>query len=161
VGARAHGPRHHLRPCTAIKSQVLTDFMQNGLRSRPPPPPSRWSTRPCTLTAPSPLEGAGVGVLLISPSGDKLRYALQLHFWATNNVAEYDALLHGIRVAIERGARCLFGVGAAGSSHQRPRSDANESCQLREHLRNNSGHDAAQPVLDSPAQRRVHGPSDP
>ena len=42
------------------------------------------------------LEGVGVGFLLISPSGDKLRYAIQLHFWATKNVAQYEALLHGI-----------------------------------------------------------------
>ena len=45
------------------------------------------------------LEGTGIGVLLMSPSGNKLRYALKLHFWATKNVAGYKALLHGIRVA--------------------------------------------------------------
>ena len=54
------------------------------------------------------LEGVGVGVPLISPSGDKLRYALQLHFRATNNVVEYEALLHGIRATVELDARCLF-----------------------------------------------------
>ena len=54
------------------------------------------------------LEGAGTSVLLMSPSGDKLRYALQFHFWVTNNVAEYAALLHGIRVAAVQGARHLF-----------------------------------------------------
>jgi ribonuclease HI len=54
------------------------------------------------------LEEVGAGVLLISPSGDKLRYALQLHFWATDNVVEYEALLHGIRVVVELGTRCLF-----------------------------------------------------
>jgi ribonuclease HI len=54
------------------------------------------------------LEGAGAGVLLMSPSGDKLRYALQLHFWATNNVTEYEALLHGIRAVVELGVWCLF-----------------------------------------------------
>jgi ribonuclease HI len=47
------------------------------------------------------LEGAGAGFLLISPNGDKLRYALQLHFRATNNIAEYEALLHSIRAAVE------------------------------------------------------------
>ena len=50
------------------------------------------------------LEGVGMGVLLISPSSDKLRYTLQLHLWATNNIVEYEALLHGIRVAVELGA---------------------------------------------------------
>ncbi|XP_066323415.1 uncharacterized protein [Miscanthus floridulus] len=53
-------------------------------------------------------EGAGAGVLFMPPSGKKLRYALQLHLWATNNVEEYEALLHGIRAAVELGARCLF-----------------------------------------------------
>ena len=54
------------------------------------------------------LEGAGVGVLLISPSDDRLRYALQLHFWTTNNVVENKALLHGIQTANKLGARRLF-----------------------------------------------------
>ena len=54
------------------------------------------------------LEGAGMGVLLISPNIDRLRYALQVHFQTTNNVAKYEALLHGIRTAIKLGARRLF-----------------------------------------------------
>ena len=54
------------------------------------------------------LERAGGRVLLISTNGNKLRYALQLHFWDTNNVAEYEALLHDIHAAVELRARCLF-----------------------------------------------------
>ena len=46
-------------------------------------------------------EGSGAGVVLISPSGDKLRYVLQIHFTTTNNGAEYEALLHGMKVAKE------------------------------------------------------------
>lgn len=38
------------------------------------------------------LDGVGAGVLFISPSGDKLWYALQLHFLATNNVTKYEEL---------------------------------------------------------------------
>jgi ribonuclease HI len=38
-------------------------------------------------------------VVLISQSGDRLRYVLQLHFQATNNGVEYEALLHDMRVA--------------------------------------------------------------
>jgi ribonuclease HI len=37
-----------------------------------------------------------------------LRYALQLHFQATNNVAEYEALLHGAQAVVELDARRLF-----------------------------------------------------
>jgi hypothetical protein len=32
--------------------------------------------------------GAGDGVVLVSPVGDQLRYVIQLHFTASNNVAE-------------------------------------------------------------------------
>ena len=35
-------------------------------------------------------EGSGAGVVLISPKGDKIRYALQIMFPCTNNVAEYE-----------------------------------------------------------------------
>ena len=46
-------------------------------------------------------EGLGAGVVLTSPKGDKLRYVLQIYFYCSNNVAEYEALLHGLRVAKE------------------------------------------------------------
>jgi ribonuclease HI len=54
------------------------------------------------------IEGEGAGVLLISPSGDKLRYTHHLHFQATNNVVEYKALLRGIQAATELSAQCHF-----------------------------------------------------
>ena len=40
-------------------------------------------------------------MVLTSPKGDKLAYVLQLHFDCTNNMAEYEALLHGLRLAKE------------------------------------------------------------
>lgn len=35
------------------------------------------------------LKGSGAGVVLTTPKGEKLCYVLQIHFDATNNVAEY------------------------------------------------------------------------
>jgi ribonuclease HI len=49
--------------------------------------------------------GAGAGLLFISPLGKHLRYVLCLHFPASNNVAEYEALVNGLRIAIELGVR--------------------------------------------------------
>ena len=37
-------------------------------------------------------DGAGVGILFISPKGEQLKYVLQLLFKATNKAAEYEAL---------------------------------------------------------------------
>jgi ribonuclease HI len=47
--------------------------------------------------------GAGVGLLFISPLGEHMRYAVRLHFPASNNMAEYEALLCGLRIVIETG----------------------------------------------------------
>jgi ribonuclease HI len=39
----------------------------------------------------------GAGVVLVSPNGNRMRYILHLNFdGATNNIADYEALLHGL-----------------------------------------------------------------
>jgi len=54
------------------------------------------------------INGAGAGILFISQNKDKLHYALRILFPASNNVAEYEACLHGIRLAIELGVKHLY-----------------------------------------------------
>jgi ribonuclease HI len=54
---------------------------------------------------------AGVGLLFISPLRKHLRYVLHLHFPASNNVAEYEALVNGLRIAIELGVQRLDARG--------------------------------------------------
>ena len=44
------------------------------------------------------LAGVGAGIPFISPRGEQLKYVLQLLFKA-NNAAEYEALIHGLRIA--------------------------------------------------------------
>src|SRR3954469_6469948 len=57
-------------------------------------------------------QGAGAGVVLISPKGEKLKYILQVNFdKASNNEAEYESLLHGIRMAKACGATRLIIYG--------------------------------------------------
>jgi ribonuclease HI len=51
--------------------------------------------------------GVGVGLLFISPLSVHLRYVIRLHFVASNNVAEYEALVNSLRIAIELGVRRL------------------------------------------------------
>jgi ribonuclease HI len=55
--------------------------------------------------------GAGAGLLFISPLGKHLRYVLRLHFPASNNVAEYEALVNGLWIAVELGVRRLDARG--------------------------------------------------
>ena len=55
--------------------------------------------------------GAGACLLFISPLGKHLRYVLCLHFPVSNNGAEYEALVNGLRIAIELGVRRLDARG--------------------------------------------------
>jgi ribonuclease HI len=54
------------------------------------------------------LHGSRAGVTLKSPKGDELSYVLQIHFPTTNNIAEYEALLHGLRVTKEIGVQHIM-----------------------------------------------------
>jgi hypothetical protein len=40
--------------------------------------------------------GAGAGLLFISPLGVHIHYIIRLHFLASNNVIEYEALVTGL-----------------------------------------------------------------
>jgi ribonuclease HI len=55
--------------------------------------------------------GAGASLLFISPLGKHVRYVLCLHFPASNNVAEYEALVNGLHIAVELGVRRLDARG--------------------------------------------------
>jgi ribonuclease HI len=57
------------------------------------------------------IDGARAGVLFISPNKDKLRYVLRLHLPASNNTVEYEACLHGMRIAVKLGVKCLYVYG--------------------------------------------------
>jgi ribonuclease HI len=54
------------------------------------------------------LEGASVGVLLISPMAEQLKYVLQIFWKVSNNEAEYESLLHGLRLAASLGIKRLL-----------------------------------------------------
>jgi ribonuclease HI len=90
-----------------IKSQVLADFVAEWVDTQLPTAlvqPELW-----TMYFDGSLmkTGAGAGLLFISPLGKHLRYVLRLHFLVSNNVAEYEALVNGLRIAIELGVRRL------------------------------------------------------
>jgi ribonuclease HI len=55
--------------------------------------------------------GAGAGILFIAPGGEQLKYALQLLFLASNNAAEYEALIHGLNNAMSLGIKRLMVYG--------------------------------------------------
>ena len=52
-------------------------------------------------------KGTSVGLVFISPLRVHMRYMVWLHFPSSNNTAEYEALINGLRIAIELGIRRL------------------------------------------------------
>ena len=52
-------------------------------------------------------KGAGAGLVFVSPLGVQMRYMVSFPFPSSNNVAEYEALVNGLRIAIELGIRRL------------------------------------------------------
>ena len=54
------------------------------------------------------LEGGGARVLFISPKREQLKFVLQILFEVSNNEAEYEALLHGLHLAVSLGIKRLL-----------------------------------------------------
>jgi ribonuclease HI len=57
------------------------------------------------------LESAGAGVLLISLTGEQLKYVMQIFWKVSNNKAEHEALLHELRLTASLGIKRLLVYG--------------------------------------------------
>ena len=87
-------PRH------AIKAQVLAYFIAeftpsyedlNGVENR-----KKWVVH---VDGSSTQHAGGIGVVLLSSEGDKLKHKVHLQYQTTNNEVEYEALLKGLKLA--------------------------------------------------------------
>ena len=94
-------------PRKAIKSQVLADFVAEWTGTQLPPPQIQHECWTLYFDGSLMKTGAGAGLVFISPLGVRMRYAIRLHFPASNNAAEYEALVNGLHIAIELGIKRL------------------------------------------------------
>jgi ribonuclease HI len=98
-------------PRKAIKSQALADFLAEWVDTQLLTAPIQAKLWTMYFDGSLMKTGAGAGLLFISPLGKHVRYVLRLHFPASNNVAEYEALVNGLRIAVELGVRRLDARG--------------------------------------------------
>jgi ribonuclease HI len=98
-------------PRKAIKSQVLADFLAEWTETQLPTTPIQPELWTMYFDGSLMKTGAGAGLLFASPLGKHVRHILRLHFPASNNVAEYEALVNGLRIAVELGVRRLDARG--------------------------------------------------
>jgi ribonuclease HI len=92
-------------PRKAIKSQILADFVAEWTDTQLPPP--QIQAECWTLYFDGSVMTTGADLLFVSPLGEHMRYAVRLHFPASNNMVEYEALLCGLKITIETGIKRL------------------------------------------------------
>jgi ribonuclease HI len=98
-------------PRIAIKSQALVDYMaewRGNQVSAPANMPEHWLMY---FDGSLKFGGGGTGALFISPRGEQLKYGLQILFVVSNNEAEYEVLLHGLRLVISLDIKRLLVYG--------------------------------------------------
>ncbi|GKB00285.1 reverse transcriptase domain-containing protein [Tanacetum coccineum] len=100
------------RPRASIKGQILADFIVERPEEESPDVPM---TEPEEIPEPwtlftdgsSCIDGSGAGLILTNPEGAEFTYAMRFRFEATNNEAEYEALIAGLRIAEQMGVKNL------------------------------------------------------
>ena len=94
------------RPRSLMKGQILTDFVakfssKGGKEMVCPIEVIPWKV---FMDGASNALGVRGGIVVITPEGIKLEHSFRLGFRASNNEAEYEALLTGLRVVLDLGA---------------------------------------------------------
>ncbi|KAL0449498.1 UNVERIFIED_CONTAM: hypothetical protein Slati_1506200 [Sesamum latifolium] len=94
-------------PRTTIKAQALADFISElaGISMEDASKDQKWLLH---VDGSSTTQGSGAGIVITSPQGGDLEFTVKFDFKASNNEAEYEALVIGMRMAHEAGARHLL-----------------------------------------------------
>ena len=94
------------QPQDTTKAQFLADFLNEytGLPDKDDFEKPIWILH---VDGSSTKGGSGAGLVLTGSHGVKILYALKFRFEASNNEAEYEALIAGIRLAKDIGAEKL------------------------------------------------------
>ncbi|GJX89314.1 reverse transcriptase domain-containing protein [Tanacetum coccineum] len=107
---RRYFQAHPIATTHAVKGQILADFLIEKPETDAVLPQSEVKLQdPWILftDGSSCVDGSGAGLILTNPEGMEFTYALRFEFSATNNEAEYEALIAGLRIAARMGVRNL------------------------------------------------------
>ena len=80
-----------------IKAQALADFIQE-MTTEGDSTSLRHPEWKLYIDGASGSQGSGAGIILNGPNKIRIRYAVKLKYNATNNAAEYEALITGLKI---------------------------------------------------------------
>ena len=86
------------RPCLTLKGQVLANFLAEIPQQEMEPDSSRWWT--LNVDGTSRRMEAGLGLQLRAPTEEVIKQAIRFNFLASNNEAEYEAIIAGLDLTI-------------------------------------------------------------
>nr|GEW73147.1 hypothetical protein [Tanacetum cinerariifolium] len=92
------------RPRMSVKGQILADFrieMPGDVSQAAPAAVTQEEPWTLFTDGSSCVDGSGAGLILTNPEGVEFTYALRFQFAASNNEAEYEALVAGLRIATQ------------------------------------------------------------
>ncbi|GLT99508.1 hypothetical protein SLE2022_169450 [Rubroshorea leprosula] len=116
------------QPRTTIKGQAVADFLVEcapaAVKEKAPEHPL-WVLY---VDGATNVEGSGAGAVLLSPDGFKSEHALRFKFQTTNNAAEYEALIYGLKLAAELKVQSI----QVFSDSQLVVLQVNGSCDIRD-----------------------------
>ncbi|KAL0411147.1 UNVERIFIED_CONTAM: hypothetical protein Slati_3704400 [Sesamum latifolium] len=94
-------------PRSTIKVQALADFISEmaEMTIKDASQDQKWLLH---VDGSSTAQGSGAGIVITTPQGEDLEFVIKFGFKASNNEAEYEALVIGMRMAHEIGARHLL-----------------------------------------------------
>ena len=87
---------------TSIKGQVLEEFVMEFTSAKPAENAQTPTDLPIwklSVDGATNAQGSGAGIILTSPEGIDIEYALRFRFQASNNEAEYEAVIVGLNLA--------------------------------------------------------------
>ena len=90
------------RPKIAIKGQVLADFVMeftSAETAKDAQTTTDFSAWKLSIDGASNAQGSGAGLILTSPEGIDIEYALRFGFRTSNNEAEYEAVIAGLNLS--------------------------------------------------------------
>ncbi|GJZ56658.1 reverse transcriptase domain-containing protein [Tanacetum coccineum] len=151
----------HYRPIVSVKGQILADFIVEQLEEDSPdtlmeeaeelPKPWILFTDESSCT-----DGFGAGLILTNPEGIEFTYALRFMFDATNNEAEYEALISGLKIEEQMGVKNLqANVDSRLVANQVPRSENKKADALSKIASTSFAHLSKQVLVEELKEKSI------